>query len=101
MTVPNTVEAAPAENTTIVTGRARRLRARRRNVALGSIVAGAAVFSGAALGSTTCLYGDGIILASRSIGIKPINLMLAILPYAGIAAGLSLVLYLVTGFVAA
>ena len=57
--------------------------------------------AGAALGSTTCLYGDGIILASRSIGIKPINLMLAILPYAGIAAGVSLVLYLVTGFLAA
>ena len=72
-------------------------------LALGAdpILAGAAVFSGAALGSTTCLYGDGIILASRSIGVKPINLMLAILPYAGIAAGLSLVLYLVTGFVAA
>ena len=72
-------------------------------LALGAdpILAGAAVFSGAALGSTTCLYGDGIILASRSIGIKPINLMLAILPYAGIAAGMSLVLYLVTGFVAA
>ncbi|WP_136041230.1 MULTISPECIES: Na+/H+ antiporter NhaC family protein [unclassified Microbacterium] len=72
-------------------------------LALGAdpILAGAAVFSGAALGSTTCLYGDGIILASRSIGIKPINLMLAILPYAGIAAGLSFVMYLVTGFVTA
>ena len=72
-------------------------------IALGAdpILAGAAVFSGAALGSTTCLYGDGIILASRSIGIKPLNLMLAILPYAGIAAALSFVLYLVTGFVTA
>lgn len=72
-------------------------------LALGAdpILAGAAVFSGAALGSTTCLYGDGIILASRSIGIKPINLMLAILPYAGIAAGLSFGLYLVTGFITA
>ncbi len=62
------------------------------------IIAGAAVFSGAALGSTTCLYGDGIILASRSTGIKPLNLMTAILPYAAIAAALSLVLYLVVGF---
>ncbi|MFE6967555.1 Na+/H+ antiporter NhaC family protein [Agromyces sp. NPDC057679] len=62
------------------------------------IIAGAAVFSGAALGSTTCLYGDGIILASRSIGIKPLNLMTAILPYAAIAAALSLVGYLVVGF---
>lgn len=65
------------------------------------IVAAAAVFSGAALGSTTCLYGDGIILASRSTGIKPLTLMSAILPYAGIAAGLSFVLYLIVGFVAA
>ncbi len=62
------------------------------------IIAGAAVFSGAALGSTTCLYGDGIILASRSTGIKPLNLMTAILPYAGIAAAASLVLYLIVGF---
>ena len=63
------------------------------------IIAGAAVFSGAALGSTTCLYGDGIILASQSVGVKPVNLMTAILPYAGIAAGLSFVAYLITGFV--
>lgn len=62
------------------------------------IIAGAAVFSGAALGSTTCLYGDGIILASRSTGIKPLNLMTAILPYAGVAAVASLVLYLIVGF---
>lgn len=69
-------------------------------LALGAdpIVTGAAVFSGAALGSTTCLYGDGIILASKAIGIKPVTLMLAILPYAGIAAALSLVLYLITGW---
>jgi Na+/H+ antiporter NhaC len=72
-------------------------------MALGAdpIIAGAAVFSGAALGSTTCLYGDGIILASRSIGIKPLNLMLAILPYASVAAVVSFVLYLVVGFVGA
>lgn len=63
------------------------------------IIAAAAVFSGAALGSTTCLYGDGIILASRSTGIKPLTLMSAILPYAGITAGLSFVLYLIVGFV--
>ncbi|MGH3704098.1 MAG: Na+/H+ antiporter NhaC family protein, partial [Agromyces sp.] len=62
------------------------------------IIAGAAVFSGAALGSTTCLYGDGIILASRSTGIKPLNLMTAILPYAAVAAVASLVLYLIVGF---
>ena len=61
------------------------------------ILAAAAIFSGAALGSTTCLYGDGIILTSKAVGLKPLNLMTAILPYAGIAAGLSFVLYLVVG----
>lgn len=69
-------------------------------IALGAdpIVVGAAVFSGAALGSTTCLYGDGIILASRSIGIKPLNLMLAILPYAAVGFVASVILYVVVGF---
>lgn len=62
------------------------------------ILAGAAIFSGAALGSTTCLYGDGIILASRAIDIKPMQLMLAILPYAAIAGAASLVMYLIVGF---
>ncbi len=63
------------------------------------VLAGTAVFSGAALGSTTCLYGDGIILASKSVGVKPLNLMLSILPYAGTAAVLSFIAYLIAGFV--
>ncbi|GAA2170562.1 Na+/H+ antiporter NhaC family protein [Agrococcus versicolor] len=69
-------------------------------IAVGAdpIVAGAAVFSGAALGSTTCLYGDGIILASKSIGITPFQLMVAILPYAAIGFAASALLYLVVGF---
>lgn len=73
------------------------------SMAIGAdpIMAGAAVFSGAALGSTTCLYGDGIILASRSIGIKPLQLMLAILPYAAIGFVVSTILYIVFGFLGA
>ncbi|GAA3586172.1 Na+/H+ antiporter NhaC family protein [Klugiella xanthotipulae] len=63
------------------------------------ILAGAAVFSGAALGSTTCLYGDGIILAAKSTGVKPLHLMLTILPYAGVAMALSFVLYVIAGFI--
>jgi Na+/H+ antiporter NhaC len=62
------------------------------------ILAGAAVFSGAAFGSNTCLYGDGIILASQSTEIKAVDLMLATLPYALIAGGASFVCYLVAGF---
>lgn len=63
------------------------------------VLAGTAVFSGAALGSTTCLYGDGIILASKSVGVKPLTLMTSILPYAGAAAVLTFIAYLITGFV--
>lgn len=63
------------------------------------VLAGTAVFSGAALGSTTCLYGDGIILASKSVGVRPLTLMTSILPYAGAAAVLSFIAYLVAGFV--
>lgn len=63
------------------------------------ILAGAAVFSGAAFGSNTCLYGDGVILCSQAVGIKSVDLMLATLPYASIAGGISAVLYLIAGFV--
>ncbi len=63
------------------------------------IIAGAAVFSGAAFGSNTCLYGDGVILASQACGIKSIDLMFATIPYAAIAGGISAVLYLISGFV--
>ena len=63
------------------------------------VLAGTAVFSGAALGSTTCLYGDGMVLAAKSVGVKPLSLMLSILPYAGAAAVLSFIAYLIAGFV--
>ncbi|MDR0520171.1 MAG: TRAP transporter large permease subunit [Clostridiales Family XIII bacterium] len=62
------------------------------------ILAGAAVFSGAAFGSNTCLYGDGIILASQATGLRAVDLMLATLPYALIAGGATTVCYLVAGF---
>ena len=63
------------------------------------LLACAAVFSGAAFGSNTCLYGDGVILCSQGCQIKPIELMMATLPYALIAGGGSLILYLIAGFV--
>ena len=67
-------------------------------VGVDPVLAGTAVFSGAALGSTTCLYGDGIILASKSVGAKPLNLMLSILPYAAIAAVLTFIAYVIAGY---
>lgn len=63
------------------------------------ILASAAVFSGAAFGSNTCLYGDGVIMCAQGCEIKSIDLMFATLPYACIAGGLTLILYLVCGFV--
>lgn len=63
------------------------------------ILAAAAVFSGAAFGSNTCLYGDGVIMCSQGCQIKSTELMLATLPYALIAGGGSAILYLIVGFV--
>jgi Na+/H+ antiporter NhaC len=62
------------------------------------ILAGAAVFSGAAFGSTTCLYGDGVILSSQAVGIKSLDQMLATIPYALISGGATAVAYLIAGF---
>lgn len=45
------------------------------------ILAGTAVFTGATLGIVD-LYGDGMILASKPIGAKPIEVIPTILPQA-------------------
>ena len=63
------------------------------------ILASSAVFSGACFGSNTCLYGDGVIMCAQGSGIKSIDLMFASLPYAGMSAAATAVLYLITGFV--
>lgn len=62
------------------------------------ILASAAVFSGAAFGSNTCLYGDGVILCSQGCQIRPGELMLATLPYALISGGGAFIFYIVAGF---
>lgn len=69
-------------------------------VAMGvdPLLASAAVFSGAAFGSNTCLYGDGVILCSQGCQIRPVELMMAAIPYALIAGGGSVILYLIAGF---
>lgn len=63
------------------------------------ILASAAVFSGAAFGSNTCLYGDGVIMCAQGCEIKSIDLMFSTLPYALIAGGATTILYLICGFV--
>lgn len=62
------------------------------------ILVGAAIFSGTALGSNTCLYGDGVILCSQGCEVRAHNLMLTTLPYAVIAGAISVVLYIIFGF---
>lgn len=62
------------------------------------ILASAAVFSGAAFGSNTCLYGDGVIMCSQGTQIKTLNLMMTTLPYACIAGGATIIAYLIVGF---
>lgn len=62
------------------------------------IVTSAAVFSGAAFGSNTCLYGDGVIMCAQGCQIKSLDLMTTTLPYAGIAGAATVICYLVVGF---
>ncbi len=63
------------------------------------IVTSAAVFSGAAFGSNTCLYGDGVIMCAQGCQIKSLDLMTTTLPYAAIAGGCTTICYLIVGFV--
>lgn len=65
MNTPTLDVEAPLEDATTTVDHARRSRARRRNVALGSIVAGAAVFS------SGCTLGDVSTILSilRLLGI--------------------------------
>lgn len=63
------------------------------------ILTSAAVFSGAAFGSNTCIYSDALIMCSQATKVKPADLMMAILPYAVISAVLSAILYLICGFI--
>lgn len=62
------------------------------------ILVSAAVFSGAAFGSNTCLYGDGVIMCAQGTQLKTLNLMLTTLPYACIAGGATVIAYLIAGF---
>ena len=62
------------------------------------ILTASAVFSGAAVGSNTCLYGDGVIMCAQGTQVKTLNLMMTTLPYACIAGGASVIAYLIVGF---
>ena len=68
-------------------------------VGANTILIMAAVISGGAFGSHACFYTDATLLSSQSAGIDNMEHALSQLPYVLIAAGASVVAYLVCGFV--
>lgn len=58
-----------------------------------------ALVAGAAFGSHACFYADATVLSSQASGINNLDHALTQIPYALIAAGLAIVLYLITGFI--
>lgn len=58
----------------------------------------AAIISGGAFGSHACFYTDATVLSSNSAGIDNMEHAMSQMPYVMIAAGLSTVGFLVTGF---
>ncbi|MCQ4638489.1 hypothetical protein NE619_17305 [Anaerovorax odorimutans] len=68
------------------------------SVGVNPLLTAAAVFSGTALGSNLCIFGDGVIMCAQACEIKPIDVMFASLPYSIIAGIVSALLYLGFGF---
>ena len=63
------------------------------------IVAFAAIVSGGTFGSHACFYSDATVLTSQSCGIENLEHAFTQFPYAMISAGITFVLFLVSGFV--
>jgi len=62
------------------------------------IVVGA-LLSGAAFGCHACFFSDTTVLTAKCSGISNMEHALSQLPYASIAAAISLILFLIMGFV--
>lgn len=58
-----------------------------------------ALLSGAAFGCHACFFSDTTVLTAKCSGISNIEHALSQLPYASIAAGISLILFIISGFV--
>lgn len=58
----------------------------------------AALVSAGGLGSQLCFYSDTSVLTTTSAEVHPIEMMWTQLPYVGIAAGISSILFIVTGY---
>ena len=58
-----------------------------------------AMISGAVLGSHACFYSSATVLTSSCCKMQNMDHALSQLPYAGLAAGLSALCYLILGFI--
>ncbi|MDR0851489.1 MAG: hypothetical protein LBN36_03225 [Clostridiales Family XIII bacterium] len=66
---------------------------------LDPLMSCAALVCAATAGSTTYVAGDAIMITSRAVDIKPFYQMLATLPYAIISYVLSVIAFVIAGFV--
>lgn len=66
---------------------------------MNSLLSCMALVCAATAGSTTYVAGDAVLVASRAVDIKPIYQAKATLPYALVSYGLTIIAFLITGFV--
>ena len=59
----------------------------------------AAIMSGVAFGSKFCFYSDAVFMTSAGTGVSNMTQIKVVAPYVLGAAGLSIIAFLVTGFV--
>lgn len=57
-----------------------------------------AIVSGVTFGSHCCFYSDAVLMTSTSAQIRPMDQIVAILPYTLIGAAISTIIYLILGF---
>ncbi|MDR2860783.1 MAG: hypothetical protein LBV66_02985 [Elusimicrobiota bacterium] len=68
-------------------------------VGIDPLLVSAAVFSGSLFGNVLCPYGDGVILSAQACDIRPMDIMIAILPYMVFSGIITAVMYLIAGFI--
>lgn len=67
-------------------------------LSVNPFLAAGAVISGIVFASHSCFFGDSLLLAAYVTEIKPMNIAIAVIPYAIICAILTIIGYLIIGF---
>lgn len=68
-------------------------------LSVNPFLAAGAVISGIVFASHACFFGDSLLLASYVTRIKPMNIAIAVIPYAVICAIITVIGYVIIGFV--